>query len=729
MPNIEYVSHDNLEYFKDKVLTKISNTYMPLTGGTFTGNVSFSSSGISSGTIINLAGFTTIGATNTLIYQSKTSFLSGYATESYVDTKANNYILKAGDTLTGVISRSSGGSYTQAPSKVLIRQTKTNALDSSYNPVIGVDTQNGFWSLGSRGGDNLSLNYSTSSDISSDTGTHKTINFPSAGSEGTLALTSDITSALVGYATETWTNSQIATETSRATSQENKALYHLGAFDSQDGKIRQTGAFSKSNCTFAQLYTAGTQGSQNSVRTLVFINNAINFNVVEALCNIGYTFTTEHAWGDMPQNSFTLYYDSNYVFNGKTGNGLVVFKNPNFASASDLGDFDIQYKLLSSYPDTPIENQSILPLDTNMANKIRQGVVDGLNLFDTSNIVKTGGYWSSSGSWNSVSGMNIYGIHLKAGNYVISYTSNATFGVYTLNNNGEWVATTYGMDSTSNPKTLTLANDSYIGFAVFVSQISIYMLNEGTYPYPRSDFNQKEHINNAEATLLKNERLKSAQLFDNSKDYEAAALTFNAGNQTLFGYPGFITKFFPVTVGKTYYVNSAASMYCGNSSNKTNSGTLVLNNVYQGYFTATAPYLLITNQTANTYTTVFANLIIQEVFDDSPLVTDKTYYGNILHEVDVFSGSKIEKTILPPILEKFSTDITDSGNYHIIAYGVTQLIACGIDSGGTGGDNNRYLGYAGDVFTVFLDSNGTLYWRNNNPDTIGRRIWILVSKL
>ena len=120
---------------------------------------------------------------------------------------ASDLLKKGGDTLTGIISKASGGTSISARDNVLIKQTKqTQYVGASFNPVIGVKTWGGHWSLGTLGSESLLLSYDTDADYSAGYNMCYPIYFPTAGKEGTLALTSDTVAnadALNGYSSDT----------------------------------------------------------------------------------------------------------------------------------------------------------------------------------------------------------------------------------------------------------------------------------------------------------------------------------------------------------------------------------------------------------------------------------------------------------------------------------------------------------------------------------------------
>lgn len=99
---------------------------------------------------------------------------------------------KAGDIISGSIYRDSGGEWIRGRDNSVIRQLRSNPEGNSWNPVIGVKTELGNWTMGSVGGEKLQLSYDTDANYAINNNEVKVIDFPPAGSEGTLALTSQI---------------------------------------------------------------------------------------------------------------------------------------------------------------------------------------------------------------------------------------------------------------------------------------------------------------------------------------------------------------------------------------------------------------------------------------------------------------------------------------------------------------------------------------------------------
>lgn len=202
---------------------------------------------------------------------------------------------------------------------------------------------------------------------------------------------------------------------------------------------------------------------------------------------------------------------------------LVIYVNASYYAnntaeqfLASFGDVEIQYALSSSYQynETIIPNLPILPLDSNMANKIRQKVVDGLNLwYHESSISVT----SSNQTWRAVGRT----LTLKPyTTYAISYncvtTGDAVNYLSIADSSGNIAVKDNGSLITFTTRSITeitfYFHSAKATATTGTSTYSNIMLNSGNHPYPYSPFNQKEHITNDEATLLKQEEEKCRNL-------------------------------------------------------------------------------------------------------------------------------------------------------------------------------------------------------------------------
>ena len=89
------------------------------------------------------------------------------------------------------LKRNSGGSWIDARENCVVRQTKhTTSSGSSWNPVVGVKTANGHWSIGNVGDERLIFSYDTDTNYDNNSNTSTTVNLPNTG--GTIALLSTV---------------------------------------------------------------------------------------------------------------------------------------------------------------------------------------------------------------------------------------------------------------------------------------------------------------------------------------------------------------------------------------------------------------------------------------------------------------------------------------------------------------------------------------------------------
>lgn len=107
---------------------------------------------------------------------------------------------KSGDTLSGRITRSGGGSWISDRNNVAV--FGTSSASGNYNPIVGQKTPNGSWTIGNlANSDHLVFNYTTDTNYNAGNNVSTAINLPNVA--GTIALTSQIPS--VGNGTVTIT--------------------------------------------------------------------------------------------------------------------------------------------------------------------------------------------------------------------------------------------------------------------------------------------------------------------------------------------------------------------------------------------------------------------------------------------------------------------------------------------------------------------------------------------
>ena len=133
-------------------------------------------------------------ATRWPTWDEVTSKPSTFAPSSHT----HSYLPLAGGTVTGRISRDSGGSWISARDNVIVYTTRTSGEGSDWHPVVGGKTSSGFWTLGSVGGESLMFSYDTDANYNAGNNTSTVLRIPIT-SGGTLATESYVTSR--GYVT------------------------------------------------------------------------------------------------------------------------------------------------------------------------------------------------------------------------------------------------------------------------------------------------------------------------------------------------------------------------------------------------------------------------------------------------------------------------------------------------------------------------------------------------
>lgn len=113
-----------------------------------------------------------------------------YYTESEVNTKLNEKLSLSGGTMSGQITKSTGGSWIGDRDRAAIKSSY--AGDSSYGAVAAMATKNGYWTMGNLGGnESLIFNYSTNAKYSASKNETSQVYLPAQA--GTI-----ITSATIG---------------------------------------------------------------------------------------------------------------------------------------------------------------------------------------------------------------------------------------------------------------------------------------------------------------------------------------------------------------------------------------------------------------------------------------------------------------------------------------------------------------------------------------------------
>ena len=410
----------------------------------------------------------------------------------------------------------------------------------------------------------------------------------------------------------------------------NKSLYHLGAYDSADGKTRQTGV----------LY-----GKDLSSLSVAEYGNITYYKIPKPKSALDYGIYSYNAIN----NKYPKYDGSNWNSTecigkisgyAETANYWVGFtKGTTQAQAlADFQDLILQYKLATPYTDTPIEGESILPLDTTMANKIRQDVVDSLNtfnfdIFNKKSFTTSGNTYSqfTFEVWNDsslTSQETVFRIW-----YDGSYPDNKTATISTsktyycrIGINGN-VA-----DDKTSLKQIYIKKGTYTFSGLFTTinanayTFSGLMFNAGSHPYPYEPYHARKHITDEEATLLKRETVKCRNLVNESALSNDIAI--DGANGGAVSYSGYRASeyFIPITPN-TYY------------SKTTNIQVYFYDSNYNYITNSQVPYTDVTflSPSSATYLRIECNSLSGQIMlnKGSKAKSYSEYYGELVHTKDI----------------------------------------------------------------------------------------------
>ena len=281
----------------------------------------------------------------------------------------------------------------------------------------------------------------------------------------------------------------ITTEANRAIKQENKALYFNGAFDSADGKTRQTGyaIFDGSDDEDWKVWDA------DQFRIVVP-------NLIQAGDSTGLVCSNRYK-----ESSNWNYQQRIGIFNAGSNVVYQIFIRDNnytlstFKESLKTNPLIVQYKLATPYTDNGIiEGESLLPLDTGMANELRELITDGLNC------------------WLGVDGaLTSYTSHPYTMTETLKPNTTYTIYIYSDQNYtyevGHWYLDNVGVGTikdgilTNRAYTFTTPSSwsalQFSFWGTFKSGNYHFMLNEGNHPYSYEKFNgklaRKPYVDNA----------------------------------------------------------------------------------------------------------------------------------------------------------------------------------------------------------------------------------------
>lgn len=519
----------------------------------------------------------------------------------------------------------------------------------------------------------------------------------------------------------------ITAEANRATKQENKALYFKGAFDSDDGKTRQTLYGKLEDLNWIYVSSTNNYTSTDLMGKIQGANTDGSGAIITWICS-----TTKSTYADDV-------YLGNIGF-GVGTTGQIYFKNSDTTSNNKPKGY-YQIKSITSYTDDGvIAGESLLPLDANMANKIRQDVVDSLQLLTLPNIQsKTQGgiTWlvnnqviTITGSVESGEYPQLFGnglsLFLKAGTYTINK------GIENLNLY-LWVGKEEPnsiVNTNARYKTFTLTSDSNVLVnlvatpgGVFDNQKLTIMLNEGAYAYLHSDYNANKHITNDEALLVKNEYKKCSNLFDNSLLKVGIGIDgSNGGAVTDPNYIG-IVEFIPLKPNTTYTLSSGKA-YLYDSSK-----------AYIGYQDTTfitpsnCAYMRFDERSG------LKNIMLN--YGDTSELYQK-HYGPIVHTTEAFEAVGGSKNLLDPNKLNFSSSyytltqnnglftLVSNGNGNV-AFGSFENIY--LEKGKTYTISKQNITYDTDGIGLYFEEGGTRYYNQFTPSSSGYYVLYLRIQL
>ena len=441
-----------------------------------------------------------------------------------------------------------------------------------------------------------------------------------------------------------------------------KSLYHLGAFDTISGNTitRQTWYLDFDNATW---YIDGAYYKTDDIKNSCLKPSSDDV-VADIVCsNSTYNIVARNK----ADNTNDMAVDSTGVLTIRT-------------SVKPTGI--LQYKLATAYTDTPIEGESILSLDSNMAQMIRQDVVDGLNLIKVYDFVLQRNRANVSFSNNrlnisiganlsdavylpcNILANNVYTLSININNLVLSniYLSTTTDD----SESGLFQRITDSVSSGSYTFTAS-SNAPYIRFWIQSTNdgqngyISNIMLNEGDHTYPYEEYNQKEHITNDEATLLKQEEEKCRNLWSlgdvtvisSSGDTwvrGARYLTLPAGTYTINVVNNGEFNYILVGANGTTLVEGTSKTYTFTLSQESNVNF----------------FFYASGSTPVARTVTYSKIMLNEGSEAKPY---QEYYGAIVHKVDIEPVLLWENSSPNSAFASGNISIKDCSGFEFIIYG------------------------------------------------------------
>ena len=265
----------------------------------------------------------------------------------------------------------------------------------------------------------------------------------------------------------------------------------------------------------------------------------------------GYVDLSKLAWSVYPEDNATrianinldIYSPFTYVTSNNYQCGYsngILYVNVGTSDVSVKPSGLLQYKLATSYQEKVIPNRPLNTLDQNGSQWVRDEWEKGLNLWNfVGSETKTqyGNTVTLNGSILTISGTNTgEGIYFGSFDFSEPIKANKTYTISIPNQHGISIAfydvngneithTDYVSSFTFTPNADIAQFTIWItgnGYAWGTTTIKL-MLNEGDHAYPYVPYNANKHITNDEATLLKDEWEKSANLANVQETNETIA--------------------------------------------------------------------------------------------------------------------------------------------------------------------------------------------------------------
>ncbi len=324
-----------------------------------------------------------------------------------------------------------------------------------------------------------------------------------------------------------------------------KALYFKGAFDSEDGKTRQSWIHFLKELSWNIANLGGT-GQYGFYANIPSGYNMMSWADVDNVAPIKCSHYTARSYGGTmwSNEGISVHLDVIYIRDTNFGSSSSDINLNGFVEFIRKNDVFIQYQLATPLTtnDSVITGESLLPLDSNMSNKIRQKVVDGLNEIDNSlsSRVMNADFGSNGYPYTS-SGRALdetfYPVKPNTTYTINNMTANLTMLVW-YNSKKVMI----NRDGITTPYTFTTgSNWAYIRFSSIngnAIDFSKTMLTESNHTYLHSQFNQKEHITNEQAKLLKDEEEKTNELpiyqYQNNKGVDDKGTVIDAPGYSVF---------------------------------------------------------------------------------------------------------------------------------------------------------------------------------------------------